>query len=779
VLSPDRYFAPKKTDMEKIVVALFLSFLLSKAYGQSVYRYSVDLTKADNDRLEVTLLTPKVGVQKINYRFARIIPGTYRISDFGRFVSSFKAYDQQGHELPVQRADSNTWNISRANQLYRITYNIDDTWDSEIADDVFTMAGTNIEAGKNFVVNTAGFFGYLDGFRNTEFDVNFKKPHGFFGSSPLQPAKSWGSFDEFRFQNLDEMYDNPIMYCVPDTAVLHVGGADIMVSVYSPKKQIKAGIIAKNLQALLKASAYYLGGSLPVKKYAFLYYFNSEQKPSVAQGALEHNYSSFYTLPELPLQQSLKTVLDVSGHEFFHVITPLAMSSREVKQFNFEQPVLSRHLWLYEGSTEYAAHHVQVKYALIDVPDFLDRLSGKINVAEHFSDTLPFTVLSKESAGRFKDQYVNVYYKGALISACLDLYLLHLSQGTYNLQQLKHDLSVKYGRDAFFKDEELFDVITKMTYPEVGEFFKNYVQGNKKFPYEQFFSYGGVQIVPERKTEEISLGGFNVAPDAEGKIRIIDLSHLNAFGKKMGYQMGDQLVSMQGTRLTPENLGPVIAQVKADIKAGDVLTASVVRPVGGKDSSFKLSAPFEKTITLKKNVLELVPQASEVQALIRNAWLSTPDRPLPAVAKIEDVKDISSIVASIYDVLSGKAGTKNWERLRSLYYPGAVMSAVQNLPNAQTFYKQFSFEDYIEHNGPLFSTMDFYEQEIGRKTTEFGNIAVVQSAYQFRFSESGKIEQRGVNIISLVKDKGRWWVTSIMWQDESPTNLLPKDLVQK
>ena len=33
--------------------------------------------------------------------------------------------------------------------------------------------------------------------------------------------------------------------------------------------------------------------------------------------------------------------------------------SEEIGNFDFQKPKMSRHLWLYEGLTEYAAHHTQ------------------------------------------------------------------------------------------------------------------------------------------------------------------------------------------------------------------------------------------------------------------------------------------------------------------------------------------------------------------------------------------------------------------------------------
>ncbi|CAF3693593.1 unnamed protein product [Rotaria sp. Silwood1] len=91
-----------------------------------------------------------------------------------------------------------------------------------------------------------------------------------------------------------------MMYNIPDTTVINVGGAEVLISVYSPNKTVKSKFVAENTKALLEASAQYLGGTLPVTKYAFLYYFFTGIAGSGAAGALEHNNSSMYSLGEGP-----------------------------------------------------------------------------------------------------------------------------------------------------------------------------------------------------------------------------------------------------------------------------------------------------------------------------------------------------------------------------------------------------------------------------------------------------------------------------------------------
>jgi predicted metalloprotease with PDZ domain len=254
---------------------------------------------------------------------------------------------------------------------------------------------------------------------------------------------------------------------------------------------------------MLHATLGYLNGKLPVDKYAFIFYFKPKPAkhsfPPGIMGALEHTTSSFYYLSEVPEPLLKNRIVNVASHEFLHIITPLTIASKEVKLFNYLQPELSKHLWLYEGVTEYMAHHVQVQGGLITTEEFLDRLSEKIaDSRKSFNDTLPFTLLSKESAGRYAPQYRNVYEKGAAIGACLDIYLLSLSQGKYGLKDLMHDLGTKYGRENYFNDDSLFATIEQLTFPGVAQFFTDYVAGSKPIPYEYFFGLAGIEFLPNQ-----------------------------------------------------------------------------------------------------------------------------------------------------------------------------------------------------------------------------------------------------------------------------------------
>src|SRR5690606_35885351 len=105
-------------------------------------------------------------------------------------------------------------------------------------------------------------------------------------------------------------------------------------------------------------------------------------------GALEHNTSTTVVFPEMmPNEQLVSAMVDVVSHEFFHIVTPLSVHSEEIHNFNYNEPKMSQHLWMYEGVTEYFANLFQVQQGLIDEAEFYARISEKISNASKLDDT--------------------------------------------------------------------------------------------------------------------------------------------------------------------------------------------------------------------------------------------------------------------------------------------------------------------------------------------------------------------------------------------------------
>lgn len=617
--------------MKKYIIYLLLLMGANTAFAQknsAGYKYSINLNEVKDDKLEVTLLTPSPKANEAIFRLPKMVPGTYAVYDFGRYVSNFKAFDKAGNELKVSHDDLNSWKISDAKKLTKISYQIDDSWDSpEIKGaEIFQPSGTNIDKDKMFAINTFGFFGYFDGQKSLPFEVTVTKPADFYGSTSLKAKQLNATTDQYSVADYYDLADAPIMYNKPDTTVLHIGGAEILISLYSPNQKATSADLAKELKKTLEAQIAYLGGKSPVDKYAFI--VSLSDNPNLTRyGALEHSYSSFYYIPEsLSPAQLAETIRKTGSHEFFHIVTPLSIHSEEIGNFDYDNPKMSEHLWMYEGLTEYAAHHMQVKYGLVTFDDYLATQQEKMSSAMTYNDTLAFTKMSKGVLDVYEKQYPNVYEKGALIGLCLDIKLRELSKGKYGTQNLMKDLSKTYGKNKSFKDEELFGTITKLTYPEIGEFLNTYVAGNKKLPYKEIFSLIGVDYQEEATIKKVTAGlpklGYN--PSTQ-KLFVADTAGSDSFGKKLGFQKGDQLLAINDVKI-PElsKLQEFFEGMYKNLKEGETLSYLVSRKDGnGNFAEVKLSQPIEALPVKEFNILKALDAPTEAQKALRAAWLDT------------------------------------------------------------------------------------------------------------------------------------------------------------
>lgn len=633
---------------KKNIVFIFLLVTSFSGFTQAkkgtFYQYTVDLTKVVDDKIYVELSTPTITTDEITFYLPKIIPGTYSIADYGRFISDLQATDKKGNKLPVERLNDNAWKIKNATKLQKVFYWVDDIIDATIpGPSIYPMAATNIEAGKNYVLNTSGFFGYFEGKKELPFTLQIIRQEDFYGSTGLiaqktgeplakinrekEPAASEKRVDTFTIENYDKLIDSPLMYHKADTAVIRVGNAEVLIGSYSPNGKITAKEIANSVREVLQAQKEFLGGVLPVDKYAFIFYFTDQ--PINSYGALEHSYSSFYYMPERTIQDLNQQLRDVAAHEFFHIVTPLTIHSEEIHNFDFNDPKMSKHLWLYEGVTEYFALQVQVRYGLITPEQFLNSIRQKMLTADQFIDDVPFTEISKFTLDKYKDQYYNVYQKGALIGMCLDIKLRKLSGGKYGMQNLTADLGKKFGKSKAFQDEELFAEIVKLTYPEIGEFLNRYVGGPEKLPLQETFALVGVNFFPELTNLELSLGleprSLTVTRiDDKPKLAIGNADVLNDQGKALGFKNGDVLLKINGETIP---MGPdfdgFVKKQQAALTEGAMLTYGILRKnEAGEQQEMELKAPLKKVERRKKFVVVFDENATPEQLALRKSWLS-------------------------------------------------------------------------------------------------------------------------------------------------------------
>ena len=466
----------------------------------------MDLREVKNDQLTVIVDPLYRFTGEVNFYLPKVIPGTYENSNFGRFVSDLKAFDKKGNRLEVERTDTNSWRIPEGDKLDRISYKADDTFDGNRGADIYPMGGTKIEKGKVFLLNLHGFVGYFEGAQEWPYKLIIDSPEDLQPYTAMRTELRTKERDIFRANRYFNIIDDPILYTQDNSISFELDEIEVNLAVHSPNGRYQAKDFEATMKDMMQAQKRFLGAANTTESYDILLLLMNESELNHfqgIQGALEHHRSTtvvFYELIEF--EQLKKYMMDVVSHEFFHTLTPLNIHSEQVHNFNYNEGIMSQHLWMYEGTTEYFSHLFQVQEKLIDEKEFYDRILLKIERSKGYNDSMSFTEMSTNIVDEpYQSNYSNVYQKGALINMCLDLLIRETTQGEKGILNILQKLAQKYGVDKPFEDKALIEEITAMTSDAVGAFFKKHVVGNTPIDYRIFFEKVGLHITEEKPSE--------------------------------------------------------------------------------------------------------------------------------------------------------------------------------------------------------------------------------------------------------------------------------------
>lgn len=601
-----------------LVIAMLFSFpVLGSAQPQ--YLYHADIEHIEEDRVSIELIPPVIKKPVVIYSFPKIIPGSYSEKNFGDFINDFTARDKQGIKLKVVKLNNNQYEIHDAGNLGILSYKVNDTWDTPSQDFIFQPGGTNIEAGNNVVMNNHAFFGYFEGFKHLPVKINVSKPSFMYASTHLETWHKNSTHDIIKADNYYSLVDNPIFYSKPDTTSFMVGATHIHVSVISATGKVNSKKVAGYLQPLVHSLDQFFNG-LPVSAYQFLFYFENPDRVVNKQdnggfGALEHNHSSLYFLPELSYEPRLKSLVqEVAGHELLHILTPLQLHSEEIEDFDFINPKMSKHLWLYEGVTEYFAQLSRLQHGLISTGDFFNNMRNKINEAEKYGN-FSLTMMSEHVLeDSFRDKYSSVYNKGALTAMMLDILIRDRTRGNKDLKSIITGLAKKYGPGKPFKDDELFNELVWSSHPDVRQFIVNHIAGEKPMPYDKYFSLIGYKYTPFKKIDAYHIGKLGVKfDDLNQEFVYVNVEKRNA----LEIMNGDVLVEVNDIPVTTDNAEQLWEKYFRTNTDFPELSVTVKRD--GKN--VVLTGHLFKGYAAVKNYLEPMDKADIAQLGLRNKLL--------------------------------------------------------------------------------------------------------------------------------------------------------------
>jgi len=602
--------------MKKAITIIFI-VLLSHSFASNLpdstvnILYTIDVTDYSDDLFHVSVSVDGLTPENNIYNFAATAPGVYDVLDFGRFVKLFKAYDDQGEELGTNKISTNRWQISSPEKLAKVIYQIEDTFDSESGgEDVAPPGGTGIQ-DDYIVINTFGVLGFFEGLQSNPCRLKVKCDEDW----TLGTAMDIDSNGYFYTNTFDRLADSPILIGELTEATIKVNDIDVSVYLYISDIDIEAQDLLSYTEEVLLAAGEFIGYS-PVPYYKFLcvlldYDSYKENIKSVIAGALEHSYSSLYVLAGK--EEDLPELKNTMAHEFMHILTPLNLHSEIIQSFNFEVPTASEHLWLYEGVTEWVSDIMQLRSGIIDLEEYLKRLRMHLLINDVYDSNVSLSEMSLEVYGKLNNQFSNFYHRGAATACLLDIKLLELSDGALGFRELYLELLKKYGKNKPFSEENFFNTIVDMTYPEIGGFIHDYIKNANPLPIKEYMNKMGIEYIEEMPSEDKRPSlGFAIAHTGEDEFLCINVT---GGAYELGLRNEDRVLKLLGEDFNDDTKEDIIEK-RNNMKPGDAFDLVVERD--GEELSFTLMLVERR----ERHIFNVHDNITEEQNKLLKSWIS-------------------------------------------------------------------------------------------------------------------------------------------------------------
>ncbi|HBS88798.1 MAG: hypothetical protein A2W91_04010 [Bacteroidetes bacterium GWF2_38_335] len=533
-----------------LVFYLIISNLLfSQEYG-----VKINLNNVVNDQVFIEITVPPLSGNKLEYHMPVVTPGTYSTANYGNLIEKIYAYDKDNKRVSFRRKNKNTWVTNEPEKIFKICYWIDDSYDKKITYIPRVSGSSFKKESQFFMLNFPCIFGYFKGYKNIPYKINVEKPASRHLSTSLKTISQDDKNDIFYASNYIEAADNPVMYHNGDTISHQFGKTRFHLAAYSDNGAVdikELDYVVRRVDSVI----YKTIGDQDVSDYFYLFYFDKDEGflANMNYAALEHRKSSYYYMNIWDNDASyfLDGFTGLACHEFLHRITPLGFCSNKISDYDYQSTKMSKHLWLYEGFTEYLSVMTMFKTGLYNEKELRSDFSDKLSYAEKFGDYSIAKMSQKclninnlvQRLVRL-NRYSDVYSRGAILGLLLDIEINKQSSGQKNLLGIIMEMKKKYDcLTCPFEEEKFIDEFTELSGLNLKPFFDKYILGSEPLPLEKSLSSIGWKYISKKKKYPCFVTGMKIERDSiYGNYVLMDFDK-----NTLGLEKGDIITAINGS----------------------------------------------------------------------------------------------------------------------------------------------------------------------------------------------------------------------------------------
>ncbi|WP_235854059.1 M61 family metallopeptidase [Mucilaginibacter terrenus] len=566
--------------------------------------YTLTFPEAQAHYIDVEMTLTGLKQPTLDLKMPVWTPGSYLVREFAKNVESLTA-TANGKTVTAPKVSKNTWRISTAGvSTVVVKYKL---YAFEVS---VRTAFVDITHG---FVSTSGVLLFPKGMLDQPSTIK------------IVPYKDWTTVstslemvggDQFTRSapNYDILYDSPIEVGYQDVFSFDVAGVKYDVAMYGGGNYDKERL-ETDMSKIITAEANVFGEN-PNKHYTFI--VHNRQRGG---GGLEHLSSTVLgaSRDQYGSERGYQGFLSLVAHEHFHLWNVKRLRPIALGPFDYENENYTTNLWIAEGFTAYYQNIILRHAGIASTEDYLADAVGDINIVENQPGT-KVQPLAEASFDAWIKSYrpnensyntqISYYDKGAVIGMLLDLDIINATKGKSSLNDVMKYMYTTYykGKKRGYTDAEFKAGFEKFAGKNLDDFYAKYINGLDPIDYNKYLGFAGYKI-----TDQLAQGNdpsLGISTAAQGNKRVISMVLRGGAGWVSGLNVGDELVSVDGTPVTD------YTTILNGKKVGDKIVVTVSRD--GKAYNIPVVLQRNPRIQYK---IEEVPSPTAQQLAVRAKWL--------------------------------------------------------------------------------------------------------------------------------------------------------------
>ena len=569
--------------------------------------YRVAMPHPETHLFEVTVRVQRWSQAVLDLKMPVWTPGSYLVREYSRHVQNFEARGADGQKLTWQKRSKNHWQIETpgASEIV-VTY--------QVFANELTVRTNHLDLTHGYF-NGAALFFWVAGCDRQPLQVEIVPPTGWQVATPLPEVA--GQPDTYEAADFDTLVDSPFEIGQQTRYRFEVRETPHELVVWGTGN-LDAMRLIPDIQKIIETEAQLFGG-LPYDRYVFLLHLSAQ-----GYGGLEHKNACTLNFPRLGFraEESYQRFLQLVAHEFFHLWNVKRLRPKALERFDYEQENYTPSLWFSEGTTIYYDLLLPLRAGIYDAKVFLKALSKELTrflmtpgrLVQPLSESSfdAWIKLYRQDASSNNSQ-ISYYLKGERVSLLLDLLIRDRHQNRRSLDDVMRQLWEEFGTvEVGFTPEQLEGAIAAVADADLRDFFQRFLHTTEELPLNDYLAPFGLRVVPETDGEPVPYLGMTVKTEAGREV--VKSVEAGSPAQQAGFDPGDELLAIDGLRVTAEQLGDRLK----DYRAGSTIQVTSFRQDQLRECALTLAAP-------RPGRYQIVPVENPTPAQEANftGWLGT------------------------------------------------------------------------------------------------------------------------------------------------------------